>query len=168
MEDEVEAARDLVRDELELDYDRPRIRADCEPCPVCQAARDARRDVDPTTRLACGHGGDEILMHSRPCVYVGCRHSAFLEVSDVGSIHLLHADNEPEEMPADMSCSLDVSQWGDRTLDLVGRVSGVSRERARQLEVLAKRHLAAGLRASRIRDADGFDHPEGFTEPPSE
>jgi len=168
MESEVEAARELVRGSLDLDHVRPRTRGDCEPCAVCQAHREAALPITVEVELACGHAGDEIIHHSRPCVIVGCRHSAFLDVTDVGSILLLHADVEPEEMPPEKSCTLDVSVWCDRTLDVVGATLGVSRERARQLEVLAKRHLRAGLGSRWIRDAEGFFHAAGFVEPPSE
>lgn len=80
----------------------------------------------PRTRDDCQGG-------YRPCPYVSCRHHLYLEVSEQsGSIKLLFPDKEPWEL--EHSCSLDLADNGDRTLENVGTVLNITRERARQIE----------------------------------
>ena len=83
----------------------------------------------PRTRADCIDG-------PRPCPWVSCRHNLFLDV-DVTSIKYNFGDREPEEMPADGSCALDIADRGAHTLDEVGTLSNITRERARQIEVKA-------------------------------
>lgn len=83
----------------------------------------------PRTREEC-IGGE------RPCPFISCRHHLFLDVSDGGlAIRLAVPDRAPWEM--EESCSLDVADRGGETLEDVGRLLGVVRERARQLETHA-------------------------------
>lgn len=73
----------------------------------------------------------------RPCPFIACRYNLYLDVREDGGIRFNFPDREPDEMTA--SCVLDLAADGPRTLDLIGALMGVSKERARQLE-------AAGLR----------------------
>lgn len=74
----------------------------------------------------------------RPCPWVACKFSLFLDV--VGphrrSIKLNFPDLEPDEMTE--SCSLDVADRGGATLERVGALMNMTRERVRQIEVKAK------------------------------
>ena len=81
----------------------------------------------PRTRPEC----EEV---PRPCPYVGCRHNNFLDVSSIGSIKFAYPGREPWEVPPDESCSLDVADRGSTTLEKVGDMIGVTRERIRQVE----------------------------------
>jgi hypothetical protein len=118
------------RSEVEETYVRPAVREHCEPCPVCQAARDAaQRPLGP---LPCGHSGDEIIWHSRPCIFVGCRHTAYLDVTRTGSIRFTHGDADPTELEAHRSCTLDIAEEGDKTLEEIAEITNVTRERVRQ------------------------------------
>lgn len=90
----------------------------------------------PVTRADCANV-------PRPCPWVGCRHTLYLDVSEAGSIHFPHADREPWEMPPSESCSLDVAERGGLTLEEVGDVLNVTRERVRQLEFKSLRHYKA-------------------------
>jgi hypothetical protein len=84
----------------------------------------------PATRAECEDG-------PRPCPYVSCRHNLYLDVSKgTGSIKL----NFPQLEPGDMteSCSLDVAQRGGATLEEVGKIVNLTRERVRQVEVRAE------------------------------
>lgn len=72
----------------------------------------------------------------RPCPFVGCRHSLYLDVNpESGTITFVRPDVAPWDMPADRSCSLDVAERGGITLEEAGEILNVTRERTRQLEV---------------------------------
>lgn len=68
----------------------------------------------------------------RPCPYVGCRHHLYLDVTDAGNLKLNFPDKEPEEL--EHSCSLDVAEEGGITLEALGELLNVTRERVRQVE----------------------------------
>ena len=59
-------------------------------------------------------------------------------------------DREPDEMLA--SCALDMAEDGPRTLDQVAALMGMSKERARQLEVSAIAKLRDALGADELDD----------------
>lgn len=70
----------------------------------------------------------------RPCPYVSCKHHLYLDVNpETGSIKLNFPDLEVWEM-AD-TCSLDVADRGGITLEEVGEILNLTRERIRQVEV---------------------------------
>lgn len=69
----------------------------------------------------------------RPCLWVSCKHNLFLDVRPNGSVQFNFPDLEPEEMGA--SCVLDlIEERGNLTLEEVGEVMNLTRERVRQLE----------------------------------
>lgn len=83
-------------------------------------------DDRPRTRSECCDG-------PRPCLYVSCRFHLYLDVNEAtGSIKLNFPDLEPWELP--QSCALDIAEKGGLTLDEIGDLLNVTRERARQLE----------------------------------
>ena len=73
----------------------------------------------------------------RPCPFVGCRYHLYLD-SSKGSLHTLAG--EPDQIP--QTCALDVANEGAKTLEEVGALLGVTRERIRQIEQMALRSLA--------------------------
>jgi len=94
----------------------------------------------PKTRGECASG-------PRPCPWVACRHSLYLDINpDNGSIKFIRPDLEPGVVPE--SCALDVADRGPHTLEEVGVILNVTRERTRQIEARAliniKRHPASG------------------------
>ena len=93
-------------------------------------AIDYPEDVErPRTRGDC-IGGE------RPCPWVSCQHNLYLDVSPrTGSIKLNFPDREPWEMVE--SCALDVADRGGETLEAVGAVMNLTKERCRQLEAKA-------------------------------
>jgi len=97
-------------------------------------------DVDrPQKRADCLPGGSG---QSRPCPFVSCRHHLALDVNGkTGAIKENFPGLELEEMPA--TCALDVAERGGATLDEVGQVMNLTRERVRQLEVMAQKKVAA-------------------------
>ncbi len=72
----------------------------------------------------------------RPCPYVSCKFNAYLSIYDNGTIQVTQ-DCEPEDVPPANSCVLDVAERPDVTLQDIGKVMGITRERARQIEVEA-------------------------------
>ena len=85
-------------------------------------------DVErPASREAC-------LGMSRPCPFVSCSHHLYLDVNpETGAIKLNFPHLEVWEMPE--TCSLDVADRGGITLEEVGAILNLTRERIRQVEV---------------------------------
>ncbi len=85
-------------------------------------------DVDrPGSRSECR--GNE-----RPCPFVSCKHHLYLDVNpETGSIKLNFPDLEVWEMKE--TCALDVAERNGITLEEVGEIMNLTRERIRQVEV---------------------------------
>lgn len=101
----------------------------------------------------------------RPCPWVSCRHHLYLDINpQTGTIRLTFADLEPWDLAE--SCSLDVADAGMHTLEQVGLLLNITRERSRQIEA---KGCAAGLElatAAGIEPEDAyFPHPVGFEHP---
>jgi hypothetical protein len=97
----------------------------------------------PRTRIECLDG-------PRPCPYVSCKHHLFLDVSArTGAIKLNFPDLEVWDMSE--TCALDVADRGGTTLEDVGAIMNLTRERIRQVEVkaLAKLHALGDMMALR-------------------
>lgn len=79
---------------------------------------------------------EECLSGPRPCPYTTCRYNLFLDVNLGGGIRFTHPELEPGQMPE--SCVLDVvAKEGALTLEAIGGLLGLTRERIRQIEVIA-------------------------------
>ncbi len=97
----------------------------------------------PTTRADCANG-------ARPCPFVSCKHHLFLDVSArTGAIKLNFPDLEVWDMTE--TCALDVADRGGTTLEEVGAIMNLTRERIRQVEVkgLAKLQALGDMEALR-------------------
>ncbi len=87
----------------------------------------------------------------RPCPFVSCKHHLYLDVSArTGAIKLNFPDLEVWEMTE--SCALDVSDRGGTTLEEVGAIMNLTRERIRQVEVKGLAKLEALKDMSALRD----------------
>jgi len=111
----------------------------------------------PKTRGECIDG-------PRPCPWVGCRHHLYLDAESgrrPGNITITFPDTEPEDM--EHSCSLDIADEGPHNLQQVGNVTNVTRERVRQIEVVAKKNVKRLQVIQDIHD-DGFgwEQPESM------
>jgi hypothetical protein len=81
----------------------------------------------PSTRMEC-------LSEQRPCPWVACKHHLYLDVNpETGSIKINFPDLEPWELSD--TCALDVADRGGITLEEVGEIMNLTRERIRQVEV---------------------------------
>ena len=81
----------------------------------------------PRTRAECKS-------EQRPCPWVACKHHLYLDINpETGSIKINFPDLEPWELAH--TCALDVAEAGSHTLDEVGEITNLTRERIRQVEV---------------------------------
>ncbi len=79
----------------------------------------------PAARGECANG-------PRPCPWVSCRYHLALDVDpERGSIKLNFPDTPIDEMA--QTCALDVADRGGTTLEEVGELMNLSRERIRQV-----------------------------------
>jgi hypothetical protein len=102
-------------------------------------------DIDkPETRAHCQG-------MPRPCPFVSCAHHLYLDVNpESGAIKLNFPHLEVWEMKE--TCALDVADKGGITLEEVGEILNLTRERIRQVEV-------RGLSKMREQTADEDDRP---------
>lgn len=118
------------------------LRAGVAEYPVEESARYDR----PVTRADCLSGGVNEL---RPCPWVSCRHHLALGVDEHnGNIKLVFPTIDISEMRT--TCALDVADDGGATLDGVGVLMNLTRERIRQIETQASQVLAASRLVRRI------------------
>jgi len=90
----------------------------------------------PTARSECR--GDV-----RPCPWVACKHHLYLDINpETGSIKINFPDLEPWELKH--TCALDVAERGGITLEEVGEIMNLTRERIRQVEVRGLLKLKMG------------------------
>lgn len=76
---------------------------------------------------------DDCRLSERPCPFVSCKYHLYLDVNPrTGSIKLNFPDLEVWELPE--TCALDVAERGGMTLEEVGELLNLTRERIRQVE----------------------------------
>jgi hypothetical protein len=98
-------------------------------------------DERPRTRAECRD-------MPRPCPYVSCKHHLYLDVNPhTGSIKLNFPDLEPWELAH--TCALDLADERARTLEEIGELTNLTRERVRQVEVRGLVALQARSRSLR-------------------
>jgi hypothetical protein len=89
----------------------------------------------PRSRADCVNG-------PRPCMFVSCKHHLYLDVNpSTGSIKLNFPDREIWELGE--TCALDVADRGGVTLEEVGGIMNLTRERIRQVETRGLSKLRA-------------------------
>ena len=90
----------------------------------------------PKNRADCKDG-------DRPCPFVSCKYHLYLDVNPhTGSIKLNFPDLEVWELTE--TCSLDVADRGGITLEEVGELLNLTRERIRQVESTGLEKLREG------------------------
>ena len=104
--------------------------------PIYSDAERRKLAAMPKTRGECEGG-------SRPCPYVRCKYNLYLDISSNGkNLKFNFPDLEPEDMPPERSCALDVADSGENTLEQVGVAMNMTRERVRQIEIIARSKVA--------------------------
>jgi hypothetical protein len=107
----------------------------------------------PRSRADCANG-------PRPCMFVSCKHHLYLDVNPTtGSIKLNFPDREIWEL--DETCALDVADRGGITLEEVGTIMNLTRERIRQVETRGLLKLRAIAEAEPCRPEPGAAQPGG-------
>ena len=113
-----------VLQEMARELRRRRLAGEVDP-----EEQELLRSVDenrPRTRADCING-------PRPCLFVSCKHNLYLDVNpETGSIKLNFPDKEIWEL--EYTCALDVAEKGGITLEEVGAIMNLTRERIRQVE----------------------------------
>ena len=106
----------------------------------------------PMNRSECVNG-------PRPCLYVSCKYHLFLDVNpETGSVKLNFPDKEVWEL--EETCALDVAERGGITLEEVGDILNLTRERIRQVEVSGLEKLRTDSDKYELNDFIGWDpHP---------
>ena len=101
----------------------------------------------PTTREECRG-------EMRPCPWVACKHHLYLDINpETGSIKINFPDLEPWELKH--TCALDVAERGGITLEEVGEIMNLTRERVRQLETQGLARLQGMDDVTRLHDYVG-------------
>jgi hypothetical protein len=98
----------------------------------------------PQSREECKGG-------PRPCPFVACKHHLYLDVNpETGSIKLNFPHLELSEMKE--TCALDIADRGAITLEEIGEIMNLTRERIRQLEQSALTKIQEAAGSSSLRD----------------
>lgn len=95
------------------------------------------KEERPRTRADCWNSG-------RPCPFIGCKYNLWMDVHTRGKsknykplLKPNRPDKAPWEMPPGQSCALDIADVGGMTLEDVGDLITLTRERIRQVENIA-------------------------------
>jgi hypothetical protein len=117
-------SRTLSRKEIARDLRQ--AKASQLPDPEVEATIAELDATRPRVRAECASG-------PRPCPYISCKHHLYLDINPAtGSIKLNFPDKELWDLPE--TCALDVADRGGVTLEEVGTLLNLTRERIRQLE----------------------------------
>ncbi len=117
-------SKTMSRKEIARDLRRQRALGLVDP--ELQAVIEEIEQARPRSRAECANG-------PRPCMFVSCKHHLYLDVNpDTGSIKLNFPDKEIWELGE--TCALDVADRGGITLEEVGSIMNLTRERIRQVE----------------------------------
>jgi len=139
-----------------------------------EIARDLRRQrqsgvLDPELdgvmreiEVSRPHARAECATGPRPCMFISCKHHLYLDVNPAtGSIKLNFPDKEVWEMGE--TCALDVADRGGITLEEVGAIMNLTRERIRQVETRGLLKLRAIAEDEPRSGKPGLDRPDGHS-----
>jgi hypothetical protein len=122
--DERKRSKTMSRKEMARDLRKRRLLGTVDP--EEQALLTEISGSRPKSRADC-------ISSPRPCVFVSCKYNLYLDVNpETGSIKLNFPDKEIWEL--EYTCALDVAEKGGITLEEVGEIMNLTRERIRQVE----------------------------------
>ncbi|GAC1606276.1 MAG: hypothetical protein NVS4B10_20330 [Myxococcales bacterium] len=140
-------ARTMSRKEMARQFRQQKASGGVEP--ELQALITELEATRPKTRADCVEG-------QRPCPYVSCKYNLYVDVNPrTGSVKMNFPDKELWEIKD--TCALDVADRGGITLEDVGDIMNLTRERVRQLET-------RGLTKLRVIADDGPRMPAAADE----
>jgi hypothetical protein len=114
-----------------------------------QALRSDLEALRPKTRAECVEA-------ARPCLFVSCKYHLYLDVNPrTGSVKLNFPDKELWELAE--TCALDVADKGGITLEEVGAIMNLTRERVRQVETRGIYHMRVLTDDDLASDAEDLD-----------
>jgi hypothetical protein len=109
------------------------------------------RELFPETDYWKPKSRSECKDMDRPCPFVSCKYHLYIDVHPVrGSIKLNFPDIEIWEMTE--TCALDVAYRGGITLEEVGEIMNLTRERVRQVETAGLARLQDYRDVERLKD----------------
>ena len=109
------------------------------------------RELYPETDYWKPRSRTECKDMDRPCPFVSCKYHLYIDVHPVrGSIKLNFPDIEIWEMTE--TCALDVADRGGITLEEVGEIMNLTRERVRQVETAGLARLQDYRAVERLKD----------------
>mgnify|MGYP001199937795 CR=1 FL=1 len=95
-------------------------------------------EMRPKKRSDCLNGENA----ARPCPWLSCRFNTYLDVNEeTGSVKFNFPDLDIDEIPE--TCALDIADRGGITLEEVGEIMNLTRERIRQIETRGLNRLAS-------------------------
>jgi hypothetical protein len=134
-------SKTMSRKEMARDLRRRRIQGEIDPDEA--EAIQLIGQLRPRTRAECVNG-------PRPCLFVSCKQNLYLDVNpETGSIKLNFPDKEIWELAE--TCALDVAEKGGITLEEVGEIMNLTRERIRQVETRGLLKLREATEAEPVR-----------------
>jgi len=137
-------SKTMSRKEMARDLRRRRLLGEVDPEEASLLSE--LHDTRPRTRADC-------VSSARPCVFVSCKYNLYLDVNpETGSIKLNFPDKEIWEL--EYTCALDVAEKGGITLEEVGEIMNLTRERIRQVETRGLEKVRTATEAEPRRPKD--------------
>jgi len=137
-------SRTMSRKEMARDLRRRRLLGDVDP--EEQEMLATIEQLRPRSRADCAEG-------ARPCMFVSCKHHLYLDVNpETGSVKLNFPDKEIWELSE--TCALDVADKGGITLEEVGTIMNLTRERIRQVETRGLLKLRAATEGKTVEELE--------------
>lgn len=137
-------SRTMSRKEMARDLRRRRLLGEVDP-EEAELLKTIEQ-LKPRSRADCANG-------PRPCLFVSCKHHLYLDVNpETGSVKLNFPDKEIWEL--EETCALDVADRGGITLEEVGTIMNLTRERIRQVETRGLLKLRAATEGKTVEQLE--------------
>ncbi len=109
------------------------------------------RELYPEEQYWRPQNRNECVSMDRPCPFISCKYHLYVDVHPVrGSIKMNFPDLEVWEMTE--TCALDIADRGGITLEEVGEIMNLTRERVRQVETQGLGKLEEAGELARLKE----------------